>query len=110
MPLFVCNDCGTVDDSDLAVWPDGAGGAPQPPRCYDCWEPGRWHGRFPRRHWRDYALEYPAQARQLLNLRPCFCGADPLSHDYANPQMPHKGTGCAGYSPVPWRPEHSRAR
>jgi hypothetical protein len=118
MPLFVCNDCGTVDNTALAnYWlaVGGTDGEPEPPRCSAC-APGQaldgsgWHGQFPRRHWRDFVLENPADGRDLLNLRPCFCGADPLSHDYANPRMPHKGTGCAGYSPVPWQPCHARPR
>jgi hypothetical protein len=122
MPLFVCNDCGTVDNTALTnYWPDVGGaeeGGPLPPCCSGCspdrvlrrgaGTTGGWHGMFPRRHWREWLLENPGNGRELLNLRPCFCGADALSHTLDDPKMPHRGTGCAGYSPVPWRPEHAR--
>jgi hypothetical protein len=106
MPLFVCTDCGTVDDTLLGSYHEafgipGLGTSGRQPQCSACDpETGRWHGHFERQHWRDYHQAHPG--RSLLNLRACRCGCQALEHDTALPHMPCEASGCRGYNPIPW--------
>ncbi len=54
MSLYVCDHCGTVDNTALGdywlrVHP-WTGYEPLPPRCTRC-ATGEWHGKFPEEKW-----------------------------------------------------------
>ena len=61
MPLYVCAECNTVENTALgSYYADRHAG--RPPRCSQC-ATGEWHGRFPRR-------EYDPEADGDIRNRP----------------------------------------
>lgn len=63
MPLFICKNCGCIENTALGFyWPAGA-----EPLCSEC-AFGKWHGYFDKKYPRDYTEEQLDKMR-ILNKR-----------------------------------------
>lgn len=55
MPLFICEKCGTIENTAVGhYWPVFA--EHKPVLCSEC-HSGKWHGLFEKRNYRDLSIQ-----------------------------------------------------
>ena len=55
MGTYICEKCGTIDNTSVGgYWENLRNG--QPKMCSEC-NKGKWHGKFPKKHWSEYGID-----------------------------------------------------
>lgn len=67
MSVYICEKCGSIENTALGgYWQNFRENKPK--MCSEC-NYGKWHGKFPKEHWRAYGI------KKLLELERCNDGS-----------------------------------
>lgn len=55
MSIYICEKCGAIENTATGgYWKNVINNEPK--MCSEC-NTGKWHGRFPKKYWKDYGVE-----------------------------------------------------